>query len=42
LEDPGIDGRIILQWAFRQWDVETWTELIWLTVGTGGELLKMG
>ena len=22
LEDPGIDGRIILRWIFRQWDRE--------------------
>jgi hypothetical protein len=21
LEDPGVDGRIILRWIFRQWDV---------------------
>jgi len=22
LEDPGVDGRIILRWIFRKWDVE--------------------
>ena len=21
LEDPGVDGRIILRWIFRRWDV---------------------
>jgi hypothetical protein len=21
LEDPGIDGKIILSWSFRKWDV---------------------
>jgi hypothetical protein len=21
LEDPGLDGRIILRWIFRKWDV---------------------
>jgi len=30
LEDPGVDGRIILRWIFRKWDVGAWTALIWL------------
>jgi hypothetical protein len=25
LEDLGVEGRIILRWIFRQWDVGPWT-----------------
>jgi hypothetical protein len=25
LGDPGVDGRIILRWIFRKWNVGTWT-----------------
>jgi len=25
LEDTDVDGRIILQWFFRKWDVGVWT-----------------
>jgi len=34
--DPGADGRIILRWNFRKWDVGIWTESNWLRLGTGG------
>jgi hypothetical protein len=33
-EEPGVDGKLILRWIFRKWDVVTWTELIWLRIGT--------
>jgi hypothetical protein len=36
LEDPDVDGRIILRWIFRKWDGRPWTGLIWLRIGAGG------
>ena len=36
LENPGVDGRIILKWIFRKRDVGVLTALIWLRIGTGG------
>ena len=35
LEDPNVDGRIILRLIFRKWDVKSWTGLMWLRIGTG-------
>jgi hypothetical protein len=37
LEDPGVDGRVILRWLFRKWDVEPWIGSNWLRIGTGGD-----
>jgi len=41
LEDPGVNGRIILRLIFRKWDVGAWTGLLWLRIGTGGGQLCM-
>jgi hypothetical protein len=30
--DPGVDGRIILGWILRKWDVGVWTGLGWLRI----------
>jgi hypothetical protein len=39
LKDPGVDGRIILRWIFRKWNVRLWTGSIWFRKGTvGGHL----
>jgi hypothetical protein len=34
LGDRGFDGRIILRWIFRTWDVGLWTGLSWLRIET--------
>ena len=39
LGDPVADGRIILRWILRKWDVGLWTGSSWLRIGTGGEHL---
>jgi hypothetical protein len=39
LEDPGVDGRIILKWTCERLAGGAWTRSIWLRIGTGGGLL---
>ena len=41
LEDPGVDGRIILRWILGNWIGNAWTGLNWLRIGTGDSLLFM-
>jgi len=31
-----LDGRLILRWLFRKWDVGVWSGSSWLRIGTGG------
>jgi hypothetical protein len=36
LENPGVDGGIILRWIFWKRYGWAWIGLIWLRIGTGG------
>jgi hypothetical protein len=38
--DPGVDGRIILRWIFRKWDVGVWTGLCWLRIDRWRAIVK--
>jgi len=39
LADPGVDGRIIIRYIFRKWDVGVWTGSSWPRIATGGGAL---
>jgi len=38
-EDPGVDGRIILRWIFRKWDVRARRGSMWPRIRKGGRPL---
>jgi hypothetical protein len=38
-EDQDVGGWIILAWILERWDEVMSTGLVWLRIGTGGELL---
>ena len=39
LEDPCVEGRIILKGVFRKWAVRAWTGSNWCRIGTSGRHL---
>jgi hypothetical protein len=36
MEEPAVDGRLILRWIFRECDVRACTGSSWLRIGIGG------
>jgi hypothetical protein len=38
-KDQNVRGWIILGCTLERWDGVMWTGLVWLRIGTGGELL---
>jgi hypothetical protein len=36
LGDASVDGRTILKWIFRKWELEVGTRSSWLRIRTGG------
>jgi hypothetical protein len=40
LGGKGVDGRIILRYIFRKWDVGMWTGSSGLVIGIGGGIFE--
>jgi hypothetical protein len=40
--DPGVDGRIILRWISRKWDVKIWNGLSWFRTETDAGTCECG
>jgi len=41
LQDPGLDGTILLRWILRKRNMGAWTGSSWLWIGTGGGHLNV-
>jgi hypothetical protein len=41
LEDPGVDGRIMLKWIIRKCNTGAWTGLMWGRIGVVEGLLQI-
>jgi hypothetical protein len=39
LEELGVDGRIIINWILKKWDMRQWTRFIWLRIESIGGVL---
>jgi hypothetical protein len=39
MEDEDVEGWILLRWILESYDWVVWTGLVWLRIGTSGELL---
>jgi len=37
-----VDGRIILRWMFREWDVGVWNGSSWLRIGQVAGICECG
>ena len=42
LAEPGVEGRILLRWILRKWNVGVWTGSSWLTIEAGGDTYECG
>jgi hypothetical protein len=36
-----VKVKVKLGWKLKRWDGAMWTGLVWLRIGTGGELLRI-
>jgi hypothetical protein len=42
LGDQRVNGRKILKWALNTYGIRTWTGLIWLSIGSSGDICEYG